>query len=368
VVPRSTQLFGAVALTATLASCGRIGFDYLDLQTSDAGDAIDATEIPTIDDEAIVLPDGWSAEVWFDFSDSFTFDPNDYLDDGVFLYTNRPHHMFLLSPPFAPGLGLMGNQEILELSADRQFARHDYFQVLPQGPDLIWDAQACGGIGTTSATEGLCVAAGSQLGGDGIFRVESDWSMSVITTDNNVTVMAYDETGTFDSAGAPTLYWGGPNGMRPVGGSLFYNNNMNGGFARMLDNGNMLLSSVDATSSEGVLVSVESGTHQVTELARTATTPDAIPRMNNLYFSIVEGDRDGFGGMAHVIEEGKRLARVEVDGSLTVIASTDVDDDWIWVAGVSPGAGHAIADPGPGIFILEFNPTTEVNRVIRLAP
>ncbi len=357
-------------LATTLVGCGRIGFDYLDQQVSDANNAIDATdatEIQGLSDESLMLPAGWTAEVWFDFSDSYTFVADDYNDDG-FIFSNRPHHAFLLSAPFAPGIGLMGNQEVLELSNDGTFSRHDYFQVLPQGPDVIWDAQACGSLGTDTSSQGLCVAAGSQNAGDGIFRIESDWSMSVITTDNNVTVLAYDATGTFDSTGTPSLYWGSPNGLRLMGGALVYDMNMNGGFARLLDDGNILLSSTDSNAGVGLLLTIESGTHQETELARVAITPSTIGLQNDQRFAIIEGARSGFPGIAHVIIEGKRLAQINADGTMVIIAETDMNDDWIWVAGVSPDSGHPLADAGPGIFILEFNPTTNVDRVIRLAP
>jgi hypothetical protein len=273
----------------------------------------------------------------------------------------------VLDAPFAPGLGLVATWELLELHAPDGYARHDYYQAVGAtvGPDALWDTVPCADYLSPGGGGGLCVAAGSQGGGDGLFRIEADWSINLVDPINNITQVSYDATGRFDATGVPTLYWAGPVGLQPHNGAVLQPGNHNGGFTEVLPDGQILSATNDAGPWDLGLIA--SGTHAITVLAQT---PGLRPvnNQNAGAFAIVSGSIAALPGYAYVVVETSRLVELAQDGTMTVLAETDPQDDWVWSHAVVPPAGHPLAAGGPAFYVLEYNPRTEQNRILRIAP
>jgi hypothetical protein len=382
-----------LVLGLAITGCGRLGFDARDAGGADAttvdsrivgdsggvdsgsedsgtvGDAAPDAPMPPLVDlpgELATLPVGWGADVWNDFSDDYTYVDVQYLD-VTYPMNNRPHHMALLSAPFEPGIALVGTWEIWEVRAPDVFVSHFYYPGSDDGPgpDALFDAAWCGAW--MGSAPGLCVAAGSQNGGDGVYRVEADWSISRISSDNNVGDLAFDPTGAFDAIGAPTLYWSGPDGLRRFGESVFYPGMLNGAFTEILPSGDILTMNTNTSTDERRLVILESTSHDETVVdSNSDTTIPSVARQHAGVYAAVAGDVSRLAGFAYAIRETRDLLEIAADGSFTVIASAG--EGWRWTHALVPPASHPLGSEAPVIYVLEFDPTREVNRIIRLFP
>ncbi len=347
----------ALALALLAASCGRIGFD--------AGNGTGADSGVFGLGEDLQLPPGWTAEVWVDFSADFTFVDVQYLDT-IYPMNNRPHHMVLLSAPFDPGIALVATWELFEVRAPDVFTPHSYYPGVDDGPgpDALFDAVFCDvwmGPGP-----GICVAAGSQNGGDGVFRVEADWSIQKISSDNNVGDIAYDPTGAFDGVGAPTIFWAGPDGLRRFGGNVFYPGMLNGAFTEVLPTGDLLTMHTDDTSGTRRLVIVESNTHAEITVRSTTETFEPVARQHAGAFAVVAGDTTRLPGLGYAIAGTRELLEVMPGGGSSVIATAGAG--WRWTHAIIPPADHPLGADGWTLYLLEYAPATEINRIIRLRP
>jgi hypothetical protein len=345
----------AVALILAQAACGRLAFDERAVDG-------DPTGLPG---EAIEVPPGWSVEVWVDFSSSFTFMPVQYVDDP-YEFNNRPHHMFLLPAPFTPGIGLVATWEIFEIRAPDVFIPHGYYPGSDDGPgpDALWDAVFCDAW--MAAGPGICVAAGSQNGGDGHYRIAPDWSITPLSSTNNVCDLAYDPAGLFDAVGAPTIYWSGPDGLRRFGEPVFYPGMLNGAFTEILPSGDVLTFHTETTTNRRRLVRVASGTHAELVVREAVGTFEPIARQHAGVYAIVTGDVARFPGAGYAIDAARELLEIDASGAATTIARAG--SGWRWTHALVPPASHPLGAAGPAFYLLEFEPATETNRIIRIAP
>lgn len=344
-----------------LAACGRLGFEGVDRDAmgTDGSQAALPGESPEL------MP-GWTADVWADFSNSFTYVPVQYMDVDV-EFNNRPHHMFLLASPFEPGIGLVATWEILEVRAPGTVVSHSFYPGTDDGtgPDALFDAELCADWMATSP--GICVAAGSQNGGDGIYRIGTDWSISRVSMDNNVCDLVYDPTGAFDGIGAPTLYWSGPTGLRQFGGPVIYAGMLNGAFTEILPSGDVLTLHTDLVDSQRRrLVLLTSGAHEEIVVREAMGTFERVARQHAGVFAAVTGDVGRLPGIGYAIYDTRELMRIEADGTPSVIARAG--EGWRWTHALVPPATHPLGQGAPAFYVLELNPTTEVNRIIRLVP
>ncbi len=345
-------------LLVMLASCGRLGFDARATTGDDGG--IDGSLLVG---EDISLPEGWTAEVWNDFSNSYTFEDVQYMD-VQFAFNNRPHHMVLLSDPFTPGIALVATWEVFELHTPDVFISHFYYPGVDDGPgpDAFFDGAFCDAW--MSNPPSLCMAAGSQNAGDGIYLIGSDWTIQRFSTDNNVGDLVYDATGAFDGVGIPTVYWGDPNGLREFGGTTFYTGMLNGAFTEVLPSGDLLLMNTNTTTDERRLVTVASSTHAETIIRQTSEPGDPVARQHAGVYAVVSGDMTRLPGKGYAIEFTHDLLEIAPDNGVSVLASAG--PGWRWTHALVPPADHPLASGGWLFYILEYEPTTERNRIIRL--
>jgi len=319
--------------------------------------------------EDVTVASEWTVELWSDFSDRYTYIPDQYDDDGVALFSNRPHHLFLIEEPFDPGLGLLATWEIWELREPDVIVEHDsYFRAVSSsaGPDAFFDAEFCGAYMAPAA--GICVGVGSQNSGDGIFRIELDWSITQVSSVNNVGDLAFDETGAFDGSGVPTLFWAGPDGLRRFGESVFYSGMLNGAFTEILPNGDIFTMHTDRSTGERRLVRVEPITYAETTFLSTFDGGPDINVQNAGVYRVVGGDISDLPAYAYAIIGQGTLVSFDAAGAMSVVAETDPMGDWIWAHAVVAPASHTLAQGGPTFYVYEFDPTTETNRVFRLTP
>jgi hypothetical protein len=218
------------------------------------------------------------------------------------------------------------------------------------------------------ATErGFCIAAGSQGGGDGIFRIEADWSIRLIDPVNNVDDLAWDRFGAFDAVGGPTLYFGRPTGLDRYPTGAIQPGDHHGAFTEVVPSGDILAAIPDTPRTTYTLTRVQSGSHQQTTLGML-TSSTTINAQNGGAYAIVAGDTSTLPALGYVIVDARRLVAVELDGSLVDIAATDPSGDWRWTHATVASPSHELGGGRTVIYVLEFNPITEQNRVLRLLP
>ncbi len=353
-----------IVVVATLGAC-RIGYDSAASQDAQpAGDGTSIDGSVGVPNEELTLPDGWGAEVWFDFSDRFTLIPLQY-DDPPAAYSNRPHRLILMSAPFEPGLALLSTWELTEVRPPAVYIVRDYFRAVGvMGPDAMWDAVPCGTFGVLTAASGICVGAGSQGGGDGVFRIETNFSMSRVADLNNIAELTFDGLGTFDGVGTQQVYTGWPQGIRRIGGNPFFSESINSGFLHLSRDGEILAS---AGVPPTTLHRIASSTSMPVQI-NLAPTPRPTNFQNAGTVALVTGRGAQLGGVAHAIVSGKELVRINDDNTASPIASTSETNDWIWSHAVLPPAGHPLGSAEGALYILEYNPVLESNRILRIGP
>jgi hypothetical protein len=77
------------------------------------------------------------------------------------------------------------------------------------------------------------------------------------------------------------------------------------------------------------------------------------------------GEGTPLGGVAWVVLDRNRLARIAPSGQLDVIA-TSMDPDAKWYAAVTPPAGHPLATAASIVYLLESNVAANRFRVLVL--
>jgi hypothetical protein len=301
--------------------------------------------------------------VWFDFSDQFLFVEDAFIDDR-YTFNNAPQSMFVLDAPFDPGLGIITVHSIIELVAPNLFAERAFFQVAGvAGPDAMWQAVDCSGW--NGIATGYCVNSGSQGGGDGIFHVDSDWTMTLVETINNCNYLGFDANGAFDGSGVPTLFYGTPDSA-----ILHPSQEVIDGSAqpRLVLGDGRLAALLNEPGLERLAL-VDPGDGNVTVLRTEATPAVPIARQNAGALRIVTGDVSGLPGVLYVIVQAGTLYAYATDGSSMPLAATGAGQDWRWASAVIPESSHPLSVDGrPTFFILESNRTLDRDRVIWLQP
>ena len=114
-----------------VSGCGRSQYRVIE---GDAG--LDAS---TVEESLahIELGEGWTVEVWRDFSDDFEYVVEDWVDDTS-TYDNAPASVFELKSPFDPGIGITTGRGIVELPANGGVLVRDY---RPPAPEAWWVAE-----------------------------------------------------------------------------------------------------------------------------------------------------------------------------------------------------------------------------------
>jgi hypothetical protein len=217
-----------------------------------------------------------------------------------------------------------------------------------------------------NGTPGICVAAGSQNSGDGLYKIAPDWSIARLTNDNNVADIAYDPLGVFDGVGAPAMYWSGPDGLRRYGEPVFYPGMLNGAFTEILPSGDVLTLHRDLDGTRPRLVLVASGSHAERVVREASASFGPVARQHAGVFAAVGGAVSRLGGSAYAIYDTRELLEIDPNGVATTIARAGAG--WRWTHALVPPAAHPLGSGGAALFVLEVEPANEINRIIRLSP
>src|SRR5204862_63763 len=123
-----------------------------------------------------------------------------------------------------------------------------------------------GGNGPT-----LFVTSASNGAGDGLYSIDSTWSVTRLETDDNTRAVVIDEAGTFDAVGKQETYWS-------IDADLLHypRTSVLAGKpivdCTLITGGDILCSSAaDSTFAARTITRIASGTHTVTDLLTPST-------------------------------------------------------------------------------------------------
>jgi hypothetical protein len=333
-----------------------------DSSTSDAAEAgdvdiggdadDDASGRVELDGEEVFLAEGWSVEIAMDFSNRFSLPAEPFVDVNVAY--EQPRELFLLPDPFPEGVGVIAGRRIYALAPPDGVEEHDYSPATIDefGPDSIRQAHA---VSDFDGNPVMFVSSGSWNGGDGVYRVERDWSITRMNNNNNIEAVVADSQGRYDGRGVPTLYWSNDRGLRREGPVTVFD------AAKILEC--VLLASDDmacvtTAADDWVLRSLEvfaSTSHDATTVA--VDVPD---------LNLVSGDLSGSATGLFAVQNRRELVVLDFDGEVEVHART-LTSGWQWVAAVIPPGEHILGGDG-SFYLVEFNGNDHRYRLLRLQP
>jgi hypothetical protein len=328
------------------ASCGRVGFTARqDASSVDAG----VTHVKTAS--------GWTARVLVDLTGIVPYNPNDFFDGGMVELDNAPNEVAALYPPFPSIFAVCAGREIIELGADLAPTVHDYRPATPDttGPDscshLVFGEAADVGAA-------LWIGAGTQLGGDGVYRADATWTLTRDATNNNVNGIGFDPTGAFDGFGKGAVYFADQSDVRQRTGVGISTSIVSEPLTDSM--GGHIVLSAAAAYLERTPGSGGEGSTDLDRIAATSHTFAAIALGTGLTIA----DARTIAGGVPALHDASTLAIYSDDGHAQTIAAT-LDPAWTWVAVTAPAAPHAFAG---SFVVLESNRTLDRDDLLLISP
>jgi hypothetical protein len=321
--------------------------------------------LPPVGDQAVGDPDigesirmapGWTAEIYRDYSDEFTYDPADFPDEvEPYEQDNDPTALAILEPPFEPGLAIAAGRRILEIRhSDLAYTVHDFTPPAAEGdgPDYIGHL-VFSPLGINSSGGSLLASSSSTNDGDGVFEVLPDWSMIRRTWSNNCRVIIPDPTGRFDATGAPDHFVAQANELvRHSDDARVFGEITTSG---ILDGDDLLLTHTDWTTYWEV-VRLESITR-----AETALLSGSPAYPERIFLTRVTPS--GAAGAMLLLNGISSIGTIDDTGWLPLLES--LDPDWSWSNAVLAMPGSPFADGGPTLYVLSSNRSADRDRVLR---
>ncbi len=297
------------------------------------------------------LEPGYTATVFQDFSASFTFNAQDWMEDTEF-HDNQPDYLFTLDTPYPKAIGVIAGRVIYLLDGTA-LESHDFGMharnTLGQADNLTQATLVRADDDDQQRT--LFVSSASEDTGDGSFKISPAWVLSAdLDTGaiiNNTRSILGDDDGAFDGLGVPERYLGTQNGLvRRSSQTVVVSGDMR---SLHLVNSDLYLTRFVSPVEE--LVRVASMTHTTTVLGnrgvlRLADGPAPAPHV------------------AYAMADLSQVVLVRADGTLDVIASL-LDDDYKWTSVAIPPPGHPLAGR---IYVLENNRALDLDRVLAITP
>lgn len=317
-----------------------VGCGHDPTTTTDAAGHPDGTGSGSADLSHITLAPGWNVEVFRELAPLVPYVDQQYVD-GPEVSSNQIRAPFAISGAMGQALGVVSGRAIIALTATT-FALHDYGQHVPNAPglpDLISSA--------VWKDNSLAVSSSSANGGDGVFTVASDWTISVALINNNVRQLALDPTGGFDAIGTAGLYFGDQSGVYRLAGKV------------------LIVPSSDASSlhvAAGSLIYVHRLSDQAADLYQVATgTHTQTLLLHAAVIEVGEGPTTS-PFLAWAVLDAARLGRVDPTDPAGFGEVASTTPDYTWFGAMAPPAGHALGD---ATYVIESNRALGVDRVLR---
>ncbi|MFT3693937.1 MAG: hypothetical protein QM831_12400 [Kofleriaceae bacterium] len=301
----------------------------------------------------ITLDPGWTVEVWRDVTTELPYVDADFTD-GTEVYSNIISRPFLLSgTTFGDRLGIVSGRR-MAIFDGVSFELHDYGQHAPNTPGVP-DALSSVAQNNTS----LYVTSTSANGGDGIFSVAADWTISSLTVINNTRYIVVDGKGTFDNAGVLEVYYGDLTGVTRLGA------------------GTKIVTSTDANSlaiNNGTLIYVE---YEAEDMATVYSVASAtmvggmhtkVPAFTSTDVLIGPGPPATSGKFGWAVVTSNVITEVggPVTGNIPDGVAVSSDAAALWTGVLSVPTGHPLYNNGPTLFVTEYNTTVNRSRILRL--
>ncbi len=338
----------AVILAASLSACGRFGFHQAGTTDAEGSGDVDAH---------LHAASGWAITPLVELTGAVPYDATDFTDGGSEILDNAPRYVCALYPPFAGSVAVLAGRSLIELTAAGALVVHDYRPATPDttGPDAPARATFADlGAGAV----GLWLSSASLGGGDGLYLIASDWSITIDASDtvdgrfNNLFPIALDPTGSFDATAVATLYEVEDSEdelmRRTASEAATTLVSLPGAADDLAVIGDAMYATIENADDTAVALDrVGPGaSYVVSELASTTS------------LVLAEGSTDA--GLYGILDGAAFVAVSGTDGTMTQEAWSD-DAAWVWQAVSAPRAGHAYARQ---FVVLESNRTLDRDRLL----
>ena len=344
-----------LACAIACGACGRFGVDGSaapgdgSAAPGDDSAAPGDGSIADAIDRHLHVADGWSIAQLVDLTGLVPYDPGDFTD-GTERRANDPSYTAALYSPFDASLVVIAGRSLIALADDGSAVVHSYrpADFNTTGPDAPGRATFAD-LGAGGA--GLWLTSASMEGGDGLYLITSDWSISVVSTENNTYPLALDPAGDYDMQGSAALYYGSQGTLqRRIGAQLATIVTPPGAVNDLATKGNALFLTIEG-DAQVLLDRVGPGQSPViSELARSAD------------IELAEGSTNA--GLFGIIDNAALVTISPRDGAFVRDAWTD-DPDWVWRSVCVPRAGNRFAG---SLIVLESNRRLDQDRLLLVIP
>lgn len=308
-------------------ACGRLCFEQ-------NHEAVSGDDASTAIDQHLQAADGWSIAPLVDLTgivvyDSEDFDDIDTVTGAVEKLGNDPSYVAALYTPFDASFAVIAGRYVIEIPAEGPASLHSYEPppARNDGPDAPTQATFAN-FGTDEV--GLWITSDSQAGGDGLYLIPSNWSITRKDGTNNTHALGLDPHGAYDGVGEAALY------MSSVQSKL----------RRRTATGQMQDLPVVVPERPGIIgvaeqdgilyIAIQDEIHTVLE--RVQPGPSYLVTFVGTAntFSLAEGSTDA--GL-FALKDNIELVTPDDSSKLVRVAWTD-DRDWAWRSVSAPRAGH----------------------------
>jgi hypothetical protein len=342
--------FAILTFALLCAGCGRVGF----VTSTDATDHGDGDS-----DSHLHTAGGWSIAQLVDLGAGFSYVQQDFMDgQGAEVRDNAPSYVAALYLPFTAELAVIAGRSVIEVPADGHLTNHDYRPTTPDGdgPD------APGRMTYADFKNGdaaLWLGSSSKDGGDGLYRIASDWTMQGIHVVNNVTLnnvyaLVFDAGGSFDAQQAPSLYFATEQKLERQTAAA--TTQVNTALPLSVDDlavvGNALYFTAEV-QTEVELDRLGPGTSYLQNQLSSATSAD---------LTLAEGPADA--GLFAIRNDAALVTVDPASGTFTQVAWSD-DPAWVWRAACVPRAPHRLAGR---VIVIESNRVLDRDRLLVITP
>jgi hypothetical protein len=315
----------------------------------DGGSGADGPEVP----EDVWTAADWRVEVYRDLTADFPFVEQEFLDQEW--SSNEPTKLTLLDAPFAPGLAVLAGRHVLALGVAGDVVAHDFTPpaINGVGPDSLVDAVVIPSFEGGGAR--LLAGAASWNGGDGVYVIDTDWSLVRLNAKNNIDAVAADPAGRFGQtqvaqllySGWDTGIWRYPSDVQVVTRHCLS--------MRLLPNGSVLCRAPTTDTETALLEVSSSGSER--EVLPAATTE----------LSVVPGSTPQLDAYAYLLLANRDFVAITAEGTTTQIASSS-DTNWRWTSALIVSPDHPLGGARGAVYVLESNRTLNRDRVLVLWP
>jgi hypothetical protein len=208
----------------------------------------------------------------------------------------------------------------------------------------------------------------STAAGDGLYSLDTSWTITRPSAQNNTQAVTFDATGIFEGLGTPQTY-------------VAIENSNAAAILRRSDTANIVPNGAESFRDIEVLPTgtlafvahegfIPAGSRRVGEVVVSAGptyTPQYSSQLASSRMSLVTGSLARLPAGMHVVDGGTRIVRLPSLTTAPEVVAESLTPGWVWVAAAVPSSAHPEGQR-PAYLLLESNRGLGLDRVLALTP